>query len=93
VYPRPTILTVIVIFTLSLLAFFISLSMQMMNHLLLGDRLGMIVISVVLPLVIVFFLALLAARQYSQSAWIIIPATLLTSAGLISLLFSLLHCF
>lgn len=53
----------------------------------------MIVLSVVLPLVIVFFLALLAARQYSQSAWIIIPATLLTSAGLISLLFSLLHCF
>lgn len=67
--------------------------MQMMNHLLLGDRLGMIVLSVVLPLVIVFVLALLAARQYSQSAWIITPATLLTSAGLISLLFSLLHCF
>lgn len=65
----------------------------MMNHLLLGDRLGMIVLSVVLPLVIVFILALLAARQYSQSAWIITPATLLTSAGLISLLFSLLHCF
>ena len=65
----------------------------MMNHLLLGDRLGMIVLSVVLPLVIVFVLALLAARQYSQSAWIITPATLLTSAGLISLLFSLLHCF
>ena len=64
----------------------------MMNHLLLGDRLGMIVLSVVLPLVIVFILALLAARQYSQSAWIITPATLLTSAGLISLLFSLLHC-
>lgn len=67
--------------------------MQMMNHLLLGDRLGMIVLSVVLPLVIVFILALLAARQYSQSAWIITPATLLTSAGLISRLFSLLHCF
>lgn len=67
--------------------------MQMMNHLLLGDRLGMIVLSVVLPLVIVFILALLAARQYSQSAWIITPATLLTSAGLISLLFSLLHGF
>ena len=67
--------------------------MQMMNHLLLGDRLGMIVLSVVLPLVIVFILALLAARQYSQSAWIITPATLLTSTGLISLLFSLLHCF
>lgn len=67
--------------------------MQMMNHLLLGDRLGMIVLSVVLPLVIIFVLALLAARQYSQSAWIITPATLLTSAGLISLLFSLLHCF
>ena len=67
--------------------------MQMMNHLLLGDRLGMIVLSVVLPLVIVFVLALLAARQYSQSAWIITPATILTSAGLISLLFSLLHCF
>lgn len=65
----------------------------MMNHLLLGDRLGMIVLSVVLPLVIVFILALLAARQYSQSAWIITPATLLTSTGLISLLFSLLHCF
>lgn len=65
----------------------------MMNHLLLGDRLGMIVLSVVLPLVIIFVLALLAARQYSQSAWIITPATLLTSAGLISLLFSLLHCF
>ena len=65
----------------------------MMNHLLLGDRLGMIVLSVVLPLVIVFILALLAARQYSQSARIITPATLLTSAGLISLLFSLLHCF
>ena len=63
--------------------------MQMMNHLLLGDRLGMIVLSVVLPLVIIFVLALLAA----QSAWIITPATLLTSAGLISLLFSLLHCF
>ena len=46
----------------------------MMNHLLLGDRPGMIVLSVVLPLVIVFFLALLAARQYSQSAWIIIPS-------------------
>mgnify|MGYP000377689174 FL=1 len=67
--------------------------MQMMNHLLLGDRFGMIVLSVVLPLVIVFFLALLAARQYSQSTWIITPATLLMSAGLISLLFSLLHCF
>lgn len=67
--------------------------MQMMNHLLLGDRLGMIVLSVVLPLVIIFVLALLAARQYSQSAWIITPATLLTSAGLISLLFSLLHYF
>ena len=67
--------------------------MQMMNHLLLGDRLEMIVLSVVLPLVIVFVLALLAARQYSQSAWIITPATILTSAGLISLLFSLLHCF
>ena len=67
--------------------------MQMMNHLLLGDRPGMIVLSVVLPLVIIFVLALLAARQYSQSAWIITPATLLTSAGLISLLFSLLHCF
>ena len=65
----------------------------MMNHLLLGDRLGMIVLSVVLPLVIIFVLALLAARQYSQSAWIITPATLLTSVGLISLLFSLLHCF
>lgn len=65
----------------------------MMNHLLLGDRLEMIVLSVVLPLVIVFVLALLAARQYSQSAWIITPATILTSAGLISLLFSLLHCF
>lgn len=65
----------------------------MMNHLLLGDRLGMIVLSVVLPLVIILVLALLAARQYSQSAWIITPATLLTSAGLISLLFSLLHCF
>ena len=67
--------------------------MQMMNHLLLGDRLGMIVLSVVLPLVIVFILALLAARQYSQSAWIITPATLLISTGLISLLFSLLPCF
>lgn len=67
--------------------------MQMMNHLLLGDRLGMIVLSVVLPLVIVFLLTLVAARQYSQSAWIITPATLLTSTGLISLLFSLLHCF
>ena len=65
----------------------------MMNHLLLGDRFGMIVLSVVLPLVIVFFLALLAARQYSQSVWIITPATLLISTGLISLLFSLLHCF
>ena len=63
----------------------------MMNHLLLGDRFGMIVLSVVLPLVIVFFLALLAARQYSQSAWII--TTLLISTGLISLLFSLLHYF
>ena len=67
--------------------------MQMMNHLLLGDRLGMIVLSVVLPLVIIFVLALLAARQYSQSAWIITPATLLVCTGLISLLFSLLHCF
>ena len=38
----------------------------MMNHLLLGDRLGMIVLSVVLPLVIIFVLALLAARQYSH---------------------------
>lgn len=65
----------------------------MMNHLLLGDRFGMIVLSVVLPLVIVVFLALLAARQYSQSAWIITPATLLISTGLISLLFSLLHYF
>ncbi|WP_298524349.1 hypothetical protein [uncultured Porphyromonas sp.] len=65
----------------------------MMNHLFLGHRPGMIVLSVVLPLVIVFILAQLASRQYGQSAWIITPAALLISTGLISLLFSLLHYF
>ena len=62
--------------------------MQMMNHLLLGDRPGMIVLSVVLPLVIVFFLALLAARQYSQSAWSSNPAPHLTTPGMNTMLYT-----
>ena len=40
VYPKPTLLTLMVIFTLTLLAFFISLSMQMMNQLFMGQSMG-----------------------------------------------------
>ena len=39
-YPKPTLLTLMVIFTLTLLSFFISLSMQMMNQLFLGQSMG-----------------------------------------------------
>ena len=52
VYPKPTLLTLMVIFTLTLLAFFISLSMQMMNQLFLGQSMGVAIAAVILPLVL-----------------------------------------
>lgn len=47
-----------VIFTLTLLAFFISLSMQMMNQLFLGQSMGVAIAAVILPLVLSLILSL-----------------------------------
>ena len=66
-----------VIFTLTLLAFFISLSMQMMNQLFLGQSMGVAIAAVILPLVLTLILSLIACQQYGQSRWIVVPTTLL----------------
>ena len=88
VYPKPTLLTLMVIFTLTLLAFFISLSMQMMNQLFLGQSMGVAIAAVILPLV----LSLIACQQYGQSRWIVVPTTLLLTLALTLFLATSLYC-
>ena len=92
VYPKPTLLTLMVIFTLTLLAFFISLSMQMMNQLFLGQSMGVAIAAVILPLVLSFILSLIACQQYGQSRWIVVPTTLLLTLALTLFLAASLYC-
>lgn len=92
VYPKPTLLTLMVIFTLTLLAFFISLSMQMMNQLFLGQSMGVAIAAVVLPLVLSLILSLIACQQYGQSRWIVVPTTLLLTLALTLFLATSLYC-
>ena len=87
VYPKPTLLTLMVIFTLTLLSFFISLSMQMMNQLFLGQRMGVAIAAVILPLVLSLILSLIACQQYGQSRWIVVPTTLLLTLFLAASLY------
>lgn len=92
VYPKPTLLTLMVIFTLTLLAFFISLSMQMMNQLFLGQSMGVAIAAVILPLVLCLILSLIACQQYGQSRWIVVPTTLLLTLALTLFLATSLYC-
>ena len=92
VYPKPTLLTLMVIFTLTLLAFFISLSMQMMNQLFLGQSMGVAIAAVILPLVLCLILSLIACQQYGQSRWIVVPTTLLLTLALTLFLAASLYC-
>ena len=92
VYPKPTLLTLMVIFTLTLLAFFISLSMQMMNLLFLGQSMGVAIAAVILPLVLCLILSLIACQQYGQSRWIVVPTTLLLTLALTLFLATSLYC-
>lgn len=84
VYPKPTLLT--------LLAFFISLSMQMMNQLFLGQSMGVAIAAVILPLVLSLILSLFACQQYGQSRWIVVPTTLLLTLALTLFLATSLYC-
>lgn len=84
VYPKPTLLT--------LLAFFISLSMQMMNQLFLGQSMGVAIAAVILPLVLSLILSLIACQQYGQSRWIVVPTTLLLTLALTLFLATSLYC-
>jgi len=79
VYPKPTLLTLMVIFTLTLLAFFISLSMQMMNQLFLGQSMGVAIAAVILPLVLSLILSLIAFLCAS-----ILPQDILTHFPLLA---------
>lgn len=81
-----------VIFTLTLLAFFISLSMQMMNQLFLGQSMGVAIAAVILPLVLSLILSLIACQQYGQSRWIVVPTTLLLTLALTLVLATSLYC-
>lgn len=81
-----------VIFTLTLLAFFISLSMQMMNQLFLGQSMGVAIAAVILPLVLSLILSLIACHQYGQSRWIVVPTTLLLTLALTLFLAASLYC-
>ena len=92
VYPKPTLLTLMVIFTLTLLAFFISLSMQMMNQLFLGQSMRVAIAAVILPLVLCLILSLIACQQYGQSRWIVVPTTLLLTLALTLFLATSLYC-
>lgn len=92
VYPKPTLLTLMVIFTLTLLAFFISLSMQMMNQLFLSQSMGVAIAAVILPLVLSLILSLFACQQYGQSRWIVVPTTLLLTLALTLFLAASLYC-
>ena len=92
VYPKPTLLTLMVIFTLTLLAFFISLPMQMMNQLFLGQSMGVAIAAVILPLVLSLILSLIACQQYGQSRWIVVPTTLLLTLALTLFLATSLYC-
>ena len=92
VYPKPTLLTLMVIFTLTLLAFFISLSMHMMNQLFLGQSMGVAIAAVILPLVLSLILSLIACQQYGQSRWIVVPTTLLLTIALTLFLAASLYC-
>ena len=92
VYPKPTLLTLMVIFTLTLLAFFISLSMQMMNPLFLGQSMGVAIAAVILPLVLSLILSLIACQQYGQCRWIVVPTTLLLTLSLTLFLATSLYC-
>lgn len=92
VYPKPTLLTLMVIFTLTLLAFFISLSMQMMNQLFLGHSMGVAIAAVILPLVLSLILSLIACQQYGQCRWIVVPTTLLLTLALTLFLAASLYC-
>ena len=92
VYPKPTLLTLMVIFTLTLLAFFISRSMQMMNQLFLGQSMGVAIAAVILPLVLSLILSLIACQQYGQSRWIVVPTTLLLTLALTLFLATSLYC-
>ena len=92
VYPKPTLLTLMVIFTLTLLAFFISLSIQMMNQLFVGQRMGVAIAAVILPLVLSLILSLIACQQYGQSRWIVVPTTLLLTLALTLFLAASLYC-
>ena len=92
VYPKPTLLTLMVIFTLTLLAFFISLSMQMMNQLFLGQSMGVAIAAVILPPVLSLILSLIACQQYGQSRWIVVPTTLLLTLALTLFLATSLYC-
>ena len=92
VYPKPTLLTLMVIFTLTLLAFFISLSIQMMNQLFLGQSMGVAIAAVILPLVLSLILSLIACQQYGQSRWIVVPTTLLLTLALTLFLAASLYC-
>lgn len=83
-YPKPTLLT--------LLAFFISLSMQMMNQLFLGQSMGVAIAAVILPLVLSLILSLIACQQYGQSRWIVVPTTLLLTLALTLFLAASLYC-
>ena len=93
VYPKPTLLTLMVIFTLTLLAFFISLSMQMMNQLFLGQSMCVAIAAVILPLVLSLILSLIACQQYGQSRWIVVPTTLLLTLALTLFLAASLYCY
>ena len=84
VYPKPTLLT--------LLAFFISLSMQMMSQLFLGQSMGVAIAAVILPLVLTLILSLIACQQYGQSRWIVVPTTLLLTLALTLFLATSLYC-
>ena len=92
VYPKPTLLTLMVIFTLTLLSFFISLSMQMMNQVFLGQSMGVAIAAVILPLVLSLILSLIACQQYGQSRWIVVPTTLLLTLSLTLFLAASLYC-
>lgn len=92
VYPKPTLLTLMVIFTLTLLSFFISLSMQMTNQLFLGQSMGVAIAAVILPLVLSLILSLIACQQYGQSRWIVVPTTLLLTLALTLFLAASLYC-
>ena len=76
----------------TLLSFFISLSIQMMNQLFLGQSMGVAIAAVILPLVLSLILSLIACQQYGQCRWIVVPTTLLLTLALTLFLAASLYC-